>query len=239
MLILISTSKTQDFSPLPYAVDCSMPEGQIQAQQTAEDILSWSLEKIEKKMKISSKLAASVKEQFRGFSSASVKPALFAYSGTAFQQLELEGYSKESLRYAQGHLRIISGLYGLLRPLDGIKPYRYEMKLASKAVKSSIIEVLLGYDGPIINLASSESITPRDKKTLADNLVTIDFIQIRGNKRQRIAVYAKKARGMMVNWMIHNQIDRPEAFKKFQEDGYVFDENTSADNTYTFVRTIK
>jgi len=154
--------------------------------------------------------------------------------------------SLDDFEFAQGHLRMLSGLYGVIRPLDLIQPYRLEMgtKLKNSQGKNLYefwgdqISQVLNEDEPdvIINLASNEYFKGIDKKSLNAKIINIVFKELKNDVYKIIGIYAKRARGLMVNYMIKNRLTEPELLKSFNVEGYQFRQEMSDDLTWVFTR---
>lgn len=254
MKILLSSSKTQDFAndilPDQQKVmgELTQPEFLI---QTNEIIKKWekkTQKQIQKEMKLSESLAEKTFKQFEDFEivkkystqqlqiSEQFRPALTAYTGTVFKGIEWQIFSKKQFEYAQNSLRIMSGLYGLLRPLDMIQPYRLEMKFEYTFWRETLTAELQKEKDPIINLASTESTAALNIKELGNNFYTIDFKEKKGDSFKTVAVYAKQARGLFANWMIQNKIQKISDLKKFNLENYTYNKDLSSEFNLVFTR---
>src|SRR5690606_21385190 len=202
-------------------------------------------------MNISENIADLNKERFKNFSSeftlANSKPALFAFKGDVYRKMNVEDYSQEQLAFAQEHLRILSGLYGLLKPLDLMQPYLLEMGIKLKNKKAvdlygfwqnKITKALdeAATDGTVINLASQEYFKAINPKKLKARVIHITFKEYREGKYKIIAIFAKQARGLMANYIIENQINEPELLKLFNVDQYEYSEQLSTADEWVFIR---
>jgi uncharacterized protein len=181
---------------------------------------------------------------------ADSKQALFAYAGTVYQGLDSETLDERSLLFAQEHLRIISGLYGVLRPLDLIHPYRLEMSIKLKNPRGSDLyaywkDIITDYlaeelethrEKTLVNLASNEYSSVIDRTRLKNRIVTPVFKDYSNGSYKIVMVYAKRARGMMARFIVENSIDNPEHLKEFDEDGYIFTEKMSSVNDFVFIK---
>lgn len=248
MLAVISPAKKMDFDPLEGVAD-SLPELQADANILAGYAKKLSAAKLKEMMKISDDLAKLNKERFAAFEEKSTKrnskQAAFAFAGDTYQGLQIETFSKSDLTYAQDHLRILSGLYGALRPLDRIQPYRLEMgrKLKTKAGHSiydfwgdRIGEHLnVTADDIVINLASNEYFKATGKNLKA-KVITPMFKEDRDGSLKTIGFFAKKARGMMARHIIKNRIKTVDGLKDFNEEGYAFQASLSDDKKLVFTR---
>ena len=173
-----------------------------------------------------------------------------AFKGDVYTGLDTATLSEENFDYAQSHLRILSGLYGLLRPLDLIQPYRLEMglKLNSKRTKTlyqfwgekitdGLKTLLEEQDNPVlINLASNEYFKAVDSKALGQTVIAAKFLNLKDGKARSLMYYAKHARGSMARWIMENRVDRAEGLKDFDADGYTLDAKASTDSELVFSR---
>jgi uncharacterized protein len=207
-----------------------------------------------KLMDISKELADLNVNRYRSFDinmpKEKSKQALFAFNGDVYQGLQAQDFTAGDIKFAQTHLRILSGLYGLLRPLDLIQEYRLEMGSALKNPKGknlyefwgSTITSLLNADmaaakdTALINLASEEYFEVLNPSLLKGKLIHIRFEEKRAKGYQVISFSAKKARGFMARYIIKNRLKQPTQIKNFSEERYSFEPNRSHENQYTFVR---
>ncbi|MBI0474809.1 peroxide stress protein YaaA [Sphingomonas sp. MA1305] len=246
MIALLSPAKTLDYeSPLP-AVAPSRPRFADEATTLAKAASHLTQKKLQELMHISPALAKLNADRFRDFADAPERPALFAFAGDVYTGLEAATLPEEALPFAQDHLRLLSGLYGLLRPLDLMRPYRLEMgtrwaprrsKLTDwwgDRIAVALVDDLRAEGGDtILNLASQEYFAavagrlPKDVRVIA-----VDF---RDGDRF-ISFHAKKARGMMASWMVEHRVTDPQAMQGFDSDGYAFDAAASDDDSWTFRR---
>jgi cytoplasmic iron level regulating protein YaaA (DUF328/UPF0246 family) len=253
MLTILSPSKTSDPTP----IKIHQPTSAIFTKETAQLIAilkKKSVVDLMSLMTISEKLADQNYRRFQNFNHKmdddSSKAAILTFNGEVYVGLDAGGLSQQDLDYAQQHVRILSGLYGSLRPLDLIREYRLEMgtRLATtkgtnlyqfwrdKITPSIHADLLRSGNNYLINLASDEYFKSLDQKTLQAVVIQIDFFDIKNGKRTFISFNAKKARGMMANYIIKNRINEPSALTKFDMDGYILDSNSSTDSHFTFVR---
>jgi len=253
MLTLLSPSKTTDPTPVKLHKSTSS----IFSKETAQLIAILKKKKVSDLMtlmSISEKLADQNYHRFQNFNNKEndnfCKAAILTFKGEVYVGLDAGGLSEDDLDFAQHHVRILSGLYGSLRPLDLIREYRLEMgtRLATskrtnlyqfwrdKITPSIHADLLRSGNHYLINLASDEYFKSLDQKTLQAVVIQIDFFEIKNGKRTFVSFNAKKARGMMANYIIKNRINEPSALTKFDMDGYIFDSNSSTDSHFTFVR---
>ena len=253
MLTILSPSKTSDPSP----IKIHQPTSAIFTKETAQLIAilkKKSVVDLMSLMTISEKLADQNYRRFQNFNHKmdddSSKAAILTFNGEVYVGLDAGGLSQKDLDFAQQHVRILSGLYGSLRPLDLIREYRLEMGTRLTTTKGTNLyqfwrdkitpsihaDLLRSGNNYLINLASDEYFKSLDQKTLQAVVIQIDFFDIKNGKRTFISFNAKKARGMMANYIIKNRINEPSALTKFDMDGYIFDSNSSTDSHFTFVR---
>lgn len=250
MLILISPAKTLDYST-PNLKESTQPDFQTDTRALVRIMKKKSAKEIGELMHISDNLAELNDERFKTFQKCftdeNSKQAILAFKGDVYTKIDVDEYSKEDFNFAQEHLRILSGLYGLLKPLDLIQPYRLEMgiKLENKKGKNlyefwdkkiakAINEAAMGQ--PIVNLASQEYFKAVHLKTLKSPLVNIEFKEFKDDSYKIIGFFAKQARGMMSNFAIKNRIMDPEQLKTFNEGGYEYSEKLSDQSNWVFVR---
>lgn len=236
MITLISPAKTLDLST-PNFDSFTFPDFQKETMELVSIMKKKSVDDLKKLMDISDHLAELNKKRYNDFQkifdSQNSKQALLAFKGDVYTHIDVEEFSEEEFSFAQNHLRILSGLYGLLKPLDLMQPYRLEMGIRlenkrgknlyefwGKRIAKAINEVALGQ--PIINLASNEYFKAVDEKELKSPIITPVFQEFRNGKYQVIGFFAKQARGMMVNYIIKNRINEPELLKGFNDGKYEF-----------------
>ena len=249
MLAIISPSKTQDFSKCN--IDSFTQTRQIDNSDQLMGILkNKSKSQISKLMSLSEKLSELNFDRFQKFKLPftldNAKQAILAFKGDVYNGINAPELSSEDLEFAQGKVRMLSGLYGVVRPLDLIQPYRLEMGTKLSNAKGgdlydywgSEISSVLNDDEPdlIINLASNEYFKAIDKKTLNANILDIVFKEKKGDSYKVIGIYAKRARGLMVNYIIRNRLESPEALKDFSDEGYRFDKELSTDSSWVYLR---
>ncbi|GMQ30306.1 peroxide stress protein YaaA [Algoriphagus confluentis] len=250
MLILISPAKTLDYST-PEFKNHSHPEFVSDINNLVNVMKKKSAQEIADLMQVSENLAtlneARYKTFQKEFNPENAKQALLAFKGDVYTKIEVESFSPEDFEFAQNHLRILSGLYGLLKPLDLIQPYRLEMGTPLSTSKGKNLYEYWGtkiakaiqttaQGKPIVNLASQEYFKAVDQKALKSPVITVHFKEFRNEKYQTIGLYAKQARGMMTNFAIKNKISDPAHLKAFNEEKYEFSEGLSSTFDWVFVR---
>ncbi len=255
MIAVISPAKTLDFEKDCPAHEPTVPEYLDQSSNLVGILRKKSRGDLMSLMSISEKLADLNFDRYQNwqtpFTEDNARAALLAFKGDVYTGFELDGYGKKEFKYAQKHLRILSGLYGLLRPLDLIQPYRLEMgtKLNTPLGKDlysfwgdQITEGLntsLSKSGSdvLVNLASKEYFTSVRKPALkAGRIITPDFKDWKNGKYKIISFYAKKARGMMCDFMTQNGITDPKGLKDFRTAGYSFNSELSEGDNWVFTR---
>jgi len=254
MIIVISPSKTLDFSETPFHTH-TQPRQLEQSQELIETSKQLSPEDLASLMKISEKLSLLNWQRYQDFqqpfSLNNAKQALLAFKGDVYGGIDSDNYTKEDFSFAQKHLRILSGLYGALRPLDLIQPYRLEMgtRLQNKQGKNlyqfwgSQVTELLNQDlndDPtplLINLASNEYFKVIKPKVLDAKILTLSFKENKAGIYKVIGIHAKRARGLMTNFIIKNRIIEAEQIKAFNIEKYAFNDSLSAENEWVFSRS--
>ncbi|MDP6973683.1 MAG: peroxide stress protein YaaA [Gammaproteobacteria bacterium] len=249
MLAIISPSKTQDFSSC-HVKTFSKSRQLPQTQELVRLLKDKTESQISKLMMLSDKLSKLNFDRFQAFKTPfsldNSKQALLAFKGDVYNGIDAPSLSLEDLNFAQNNVRMISGLYGVLRPLDLIQPYRLEMstKLSNKNGSNlydywgNKISKVLNDDEQdlIINLASNEYFKSIDIKILKAQMLDIVFKEKKNNTYKVIGIYAKRARGLMVNYIIRNRITEPKVLKNFSDEGYQYDDMLSSDSSWVFTR---
>jgi len=251
MIILISPSKGQDFSAHPMS-EYTRPKQQAQTKALIHELQQFKPTQIAQLMSVSENLAELNYERFQAFKTplklGTAKQAALAFKGDVYGGLDAESMSAKNWQFAQQHLRILSGLYGYLRPMDLILPYRLEMKTKLRTPEGenlyqfwgdSITELMnkeLKQKDVVVNLASNEYFKSVKPKLLKANVLTLDFKDTKDGKTRSISFYAKRARGMMARALIDHEVTQPEQIKSLEVDGYTFDESLSTDNKWIFER---
>lgn len=252
MITLLSPSKTQDFEQENRTDIATQCEFLKDAKQLLEVLQQKSIEELSEEMTISERLSFLVYNMFEDmrfpFTKEDSRQAIVAFKGTVYEGFEVESLSDEDLLFAQQHLRIISGFYGILKPLDLIQPYRLEMKTPLVTARGKNLyqfwgdfltdHIRFSYPNtPIINLASNEYAKAVIRPSMDNEVVTPVFQDYDKKGRLRtVAVYAKRARGVMARYIIKNKINRPKDIKDFAEEGYHFSSINPKTNEWVFVR---
>ncbi len=253
MLMVISPAKTLDYES-PLATEShTQPEFLDHACELIDQLKELEPHQVSNLMSISEKLGQLNAERFQNwhtpFSLDNARQAALAFKGDVYTGLAAESFSEDDFAYAQNHLRMLSGLYGLLRPLDLMQPYRLEMgtKFENSRGKDlyafwgSILteelnRLLAADDGVLVNLASNEYFKSVKKKELNARLITPQFKDWKNGQYKMISFYAKKARGLMCRFAIENRISQADDLKGFNLDGYYFSEEQSEGNNWVFLR---
>lgn len=217
-----------------------------------QELQSYSCQELEKILGVSENLAQVNFHRYKNFRAADQKEAFYAYDGDVYKNIQRNNLSRKEIDYISTHLRIVSGLYGVLKAFDRIKPYRLEMNnkllVAPKGlhlfwrniITDLMQEELKYFDTKVIlNLASNEYSCAIDRKKLGRNIIDVFFLETKAGKLQNIAINAKRARGKLLNYMIQNQLTTPQMAQEFNENGYKFNSELSDELNYYFIRDIK
>ena len=254
MLLLLSPAKTLDLETTRPTPQLTQPRLLPAAEQLVDQLRSASVAEIQSLMKVSEAIAALNVRRFGDFHTPfddqNARPALLAFRGDVYRGLQADSFDAQELSFAQDHLRILSGLYGLLRPLDLMQAYRLEMgtKLAVGPAKNLYaywgdrITDLLNEDiaatgaPAVVNLASREYFKAVQPDRLAAPVLNIDFKERKGDTYKIVAIYAKVARGQMAHYAVREGLTSPEGLKDFTTDGYGFNLGESTANHWVFTR---
>ncbi len=249
MLVVVSPAKKLNMS-LVDNLKVSEPHFKKNANELVNVVRGLSVQDLEKLMDISTTLAEQNKDRFNDFGNQQKKAAAFAFAGDTYKGLCVEKFEMEDLDWAQKHLRILSGLYGLLRPLDEIEPYRLEMGSKLKGAHGSslydywgnkISENLNQHAKEIgskilVNCASNEYFNAININSLLLRVITPIFMERKNGKEKIISFYAKNARGAMARFIIQNRLKSEEDIKKFDLDGYNYSAEKSGEGKLVFIR---
>ena len=254
MLTVISPAKTLDYETPPGTRKATQPVFLARSAQLVEDARALSPDDIRALMGVSNDIAELNHKRFmewqQPFSLKNAKQSLLAFKGDVYVGLQAESLSAAQLSFAQQHLRILSGLYGLLRPLDLMQPYRLEMglKFANRGGENlyqfwgnTITEALnsqLRKSGTkvLVNLASNEYFRAVQSGALDADVVTPVFKDLKGEKYKVVSFFAKKARGQMARFIIENELNEPDGMKKFNTGGYRYNKAESSARELVFTR---
>jgi cytoplasmic iron level regulating protein YaaA (DUF328/UPF0246 family) len=254
MILVVSPAKTLDYES-PFAeVEPTHPQFVDEAQALIKKLKPMSAKKLSKLMSVSPALAALNRDRYEAwsaeFTEANSRPAIYAFKGDVYVGLDALTLSAEDIDYAQGHLRMLSGLYGLLRPLDRMQPYRLEMgtKLAVRSSKNlyqfwdtKITEALNAdlaatESEALVNLASNEYFKSVKPRLLSGRVVTPIFKDWKTDRYKVISFFAKKARGAMARFLIQNRVRDLDGLLAFDWDGYAHDAELSSKDEPVFTR---
>lgn len=253
MIVLLSPAKTLDYNDIDYP-NHSMPRMLSESEALVNVLKKKSARSIKKLMNVSDQIAELNVERYQNYNTPftpdNAKQAIFAFKGDVYLGLQAESFDETDLNFAQDHLRILSGLYGLLKPLDLMQAYRLEMgtKLKRGRKKNlyefwdSKITKLINKDleetgnEVILNLASKEYFHSVKPAQLAGKLIHIHFKENRNGTFKVISFNAKKARGSMAHQIIKNKLLEVEPLKNYNVDGYTFNEGLSDVNNFTFTK---
>jgi len=258
--MVVSPAKNLDFDSTVPVTSHTQPALMDQTKVLVSECKKLAPHELSSMMKISDKLAILNAERFSSFSwpftTQNAKQALFAFNGDVYTGLDAANLTADDVAFSQRHLRILSGLYGVLRPLDLMQPYRLEMgtKLSTKQGKNlyeywktSITEQLNDAlqesnhtkhdDNVLINLASTEYFSSVKKSLLNAKVITPHFRDEKNGNYKIISFFAKKARGLMARYIIQNRINSADELKHFNLAGYEFDQASSADTDLVFKRS--
>lgn len=254
MLILVSPAKTLDFDTPPLTTENTQPDFLSDSQELIDQLKKMPAPKVGKLMKISDKLAQLNSERYKSWqlplTPENSKQCMFAFQGDVYIGLDASTMKKSDINFAQKHLRILSGLYGMLRPLDLILPYRLEMgtKLNNARganlyhfwgdnITDSINDELKGRRKPlIVNLASNEYFKVVNPHKLNASVISPVFRDKKNGEYKLISFFAKKARGMMSRYIIDNRIKTVDALKDFDVAGYRYNKKFSTEAEPVFTR---
>ena len=253
MLITISPAKTLDFTDLGRCQKSSTPDFLKESRQLIKATRKLSPDELSELMAISQKLALLNYQRYREwktpFTLRNAKQALLAFKGDVYEGMSAQSFADDDLAFAQEHLRILSGLYGVLRPLDLIQPYRLEMGTRLKTdrganlyefwgdkITKSLNTTLRQQDNVLINLASNEYFKSVITKKLDARIITPEFKDAKSGHYKVISFYAKKARGLMSAFIIKNRLQQPEDIQSYDECGYSYNESLSSPDKWVFTR---
>ena len=254
MLVLLSPAKDMNTQPLSRQVAHSQPQLLKDAGELVAATCQLGRADLKRLMGINDKLADLNRRRFEElatpFAPLNAKPAAFAFAGDVYRGLEAASLDDDDLAWAQDHVRILSGLYGILRPLDLIRPYRLEMGLplktsrgdslyefwGSKLTRSLNAALRSSRSDTIVNLASKEYFAAVQPQELKARVVAPQFREIRDGKARSYMFFMKKARGLMARFIVRNRIEAAEALKRFDAEGYRFDPRLSEGDAWIFAR---
>lgn len=256
MLIVVSPAKTLDYTTPPKIKKFTLPDYLDDSAELIHRMREFSSLDISELMKVSTKIADLNFDRFEAwnkkFTEKNAKQAVLAFKGDVYTGLDADSFSTQDFNFAQKHFRMLSGLYGLLRPLDLMQAYRLEMgtRLSTERGKNLYEfwgdEVTEGLNAQLkkikskylINLASNEYFKVVKPDVLQGEIITPAFKELKNGDYKMIGVYAKKARGLLSRYIIQNQLSDIEDIKSFDVDGYKFNKKVSKGNNWVFTRKI-
>ena len=254
MLIVISPAKTLDYETPAKTKVFTTPDYLDHSQRLINRLRDFSSLDISDLMKVSAKISNLNFDRYESwkkpFTEKNAKQAILAFKGDVYTGLDADSFSAADFKFAQNHLRMLSGLYGLLRPLDLMQPYRLEMGTRLKTDEGKNLyefwgsEITQGLNAQLkkiksdtlINLASNEYFKAVKPEELNAEIITPAFKEFKNGEYKMIAIYAKKARGLLSRYIIQNKLEDPQDIKLFSEDGYKFNKSLSKENNWVFTR---
>lgn len=254
MLILISPAKSLNFASKEYKIEPTQAQFRRRAKELADIMKNFNADELQNLMGISEDLAVTNVKRFNTFkkihNTKNSKAAIYAFNGDVYRGLDVESLNKADISYAQDHLRILSGLYGRLKPMDLIQEYRLEM--GSRPKRNGLENLYKYWDNDvtkqinkdlkkigsktILNLASKEYFSVLKPKLLKAEIINVNFREFKNGELKFISYTAKVARGLMANYVIKNKIDSVEGLKGFNADNYYYDDKLSSNDNLFFVR---
>lgn len=257
MLIVISPAKTLDFETPPKVPTFTLPDFLDDSAELIDELRSYEPYRLGDLMGISPKLADLNSNRYHNwslpFTADNAKQSVLAFKGDVYAGLDADNLDADDLQFAQAHLRILSGLYGVLKPLDLMQPYRLEMgtKLKNRRgkdlydfwddrINQSLNDELAGQDSPVlVNLASNEYFKSVQPESLNARIVTPTFKEERNGDYKFISFTAKKARGLMSRYIIRNRLAEPDDLRGFDLEGYRYNDALSDADSPVFTRSSK
>ncbi|WKD49760.1 peroxide stress protein YaaA [Microbulbifer spongiae] len=254
MLIVISPAKSLDYESDIPTLDTTQPDFLVESAALVKRLRALSPQQISSLMKISDKLGVLNYDRFqtwkRPFTDRNARPALLAFKGDVYTGLEAGSMGKRDFAYAQKHLRMLSGLYGLLRPLDLMQPYRLEMGTRFENARGKNLYEFWGdritlalneqlhrlKSRELVNLASNEYFKSVHPDALNAEVITPHFKDLKNGQYKMISFFAKKARGMMSRWAIDHRVKKAVALKEFAVAGYRYSPEMSTQRDWIFIR---
>ncbi|MBU2019033.1 MAG: peroxide stress protein YaaA [Bacteroidetes bacterium] len=254
MKIIISPAKSIQIRPIETIEKASEPLFEKETAQLVKKLQKLSTKKLVSMMHVSTDIADLNVERYRNWDfslgeSKSKNPAISSFTGEVYRGLDADSLSEEGMQFAQENLRILSGLFGLLRPFDLMQPYRLEMGTSwAVTPKTKNLYQFWGNkialqlssemmkDEVLINLASTEYFKAIDLKSLKRQMITPVFKELKNGEYKVVMTYAKNARGKMTRYIVENKLEHPEEIKGFDLDGYRFHEALSSESEWVFTR---
>lgn len=252
MIVILSPAKSMDFNVQFPSIPITQPQFAHKADELVKKLARKKEPSLMKMMDISQEIARLNVARFQHWGNdhyQAPKPAVFTFTGEVYRGLKVLEFRDDDLHYAQDHLRILSGLYGILRPMDMIRPYRLEMgskfevtpkvnnlyKYWKDALTENLSNELQGKKA-LVNLASNEYAKAINMKGLPSEVHTPVFKELKNGKYVSLMTYAKNARGRMAAWILRNRVEDPNDLRAFDLDGYHWDSKLSAPHEPVFTR---
>ena len=248
MLIVLSPAKSLDFSTNFKCTTTTKPIFQNETSQLVDHLKKITVDNLQELMSISKKLGELNYQRFQDFQKNPERQAILAFDGDVYDGIDKKNYNEKDFNFAQNHVIILSGLYGLLRPLDSIKPYRLEMGTNFKNFNFFIKNLYEFWENKIvqeinqnpakiiINLASQEYFSAINSSKINKKIIEIIFQEKKNGTLTTIGINSKKARGLMTNFAIKNKISNPQNLQDFCEENYQFDSSLSNSKKWFFIR---
>ncbi|NQW66763.1 MAG: peroxide stress protein YaaA [Burkholderiales bacterium] len=254
MLLLLSPAKSLDYESVLPAIAATQPQFVPQSAELIDTLTKKTPKQIAELMDLSDALAKLNVERYKTwspqFTEANARPAVLAFNGDVYEGLDARSLKPKDLQWAQDHVAILSGLYGVLRPLDLMQPYRLEMGTALKHGKANNLYQFWGAqiaehlnqqlshskESVIVNLASQEYFKAVDRKALQARVIECVFQDHKNGQYKIISFFAKRARGLMARYAIQHQAKTPEALQAFNLEGYAFEASASSADSLVFRR---
>jgi uncharacterized protein len=253
MLVVLSPAKKLNENH-PVLENATIPQFVTEAEKLINNLKKYTPKKLSKLMSLSNALSELNVDRYQNWNvkhdEETAKTAVLIFDGEVYSGLEADKFTKKQLEYTQNHLRVLSGLYGILKPLDLVHPYRLEMGTKLKTGRKNNLYEFWGdkivneintllanqQQSILVNLASTEYFKVVNTKKLKGTVITPVFKDFNNGKYKVVMVYAKKARGMMANYIIKNKIEKVEELEGFNSDGYCFNQAASTNNELVFLR---
>ena len=254
MLALVSPAKKLNFSDDVTDLPHSQPQFQEDSAELIERARRLSRAELQRLMKLSEKLTELNFQRFKSyttpFTTANARQAVLAFNGDTYVGLDAKTLNADDLAFAQGHLRILSGLYGMLRPLDLIQPYRLEMgrrlnnsrgadlyDFWGESLAAAIDDAVVDHREPVvINLASNEYFKAAKPGKMKSRVITPVFKEVKNGEAKVLGMFAKRARGMMARYIIRNRLENSEDLKNFNDGSYAWQAHLSGDDAWVYTR---
>ena len=253
MLIVLSPAKALNFTAGPDSAPLTTPQMGSETAELAKTTRRLRVSDLKRMMDLSDNLAKLNRERFQAFDAESDDglQAAFAFNGDVYLGLRARELDRKALGFAQEHVRILSGLYGVLRPMDAIQPYRLEMGVLIKTrrggslydfwgprIAQALDADLMGHkERTLVNCASAEYFGAVDRKALKAPVISCRFLEEKDGEARIISFFAKRARGAMARFAIDERVERVADLKAFDRDGYTFDKAASTESEWIFIRS--